>query len=136
MPLFIRFRRQWNIRSSLVDTFATFFLLSNVKILSVSVDIMMPVVLCDSNQTIFHQAYVFNQGDVAFLGKHHYLYACLAFFFLIVFSLMPKLVLFLYPCSCFQVCLNRIRCSCQPLHTFMDTIQGHYKNGTNGTRDL
>ena len=136
VPLFIRFRRQWNIRSSLVDSFATFFLLSYVKILSVSVDLLMPVVLYDSNQSIFHQAYVFNQGDVAFLGRHHLLYACLAFFFLIVFSLMPMLLLFLYPCSCFQVCLNRTGCSCLPLHTFMDAVQGHYKNGTNGTRDL
>ena len=43
VPLFIRFRRQWNIRNSLVDTFATFLLLSYVKILSVSVDLLMPV---------------------------------------------------------------------------------------------
>ena len=32
VPLFIRFRRQWNIKSSLVDAFATFLLLSYVKI--------------------------------------------------------------------------------------------------------
>ena len=44
------------------------------------------------------QLYLFNQGDVAFLG-----------------------------CSSFQVCLNRTGCSCQSLHIFMDTFQGHYK---------
>ena len=135
-PLFIRFRRQWNIRSSLVDAFATFLLLSYVKILSVSVDILMPVVLYDQNGHTLPKLYLFNQGDVAFLGSQHLPYACLALFFLLTFTLMPMLLLFLYPCSCFQVCLNRTGCSCQPLHTFMDVFQGHYKNGTNGTHDL
>ena len=73
---------------------------------------------------------------MAFLSSEHLPYACLAMFFLLIFTLLPILVLFLYPCSCFQVCLNRTGCSCQLLHTFMDTFQGHYKNGTNGTRDL
>ena len=136
VPLFIRFRRQWNIRSSLVDAFATFLLLSYVKILSVSVDLLMPVLVYDQNGHRLPQLYLFNQGDVAFFGSHHLPYACLAVFFLLTFTLLPMLLLFLYPCSCFQVCLNRTGCRCQSLHIFMDTFQGHYKDGTNGTRDL
>ena len=135
VPLFIRFRRQWNIRNSLVDAFATFFLLSYVKILSVSVDLLMPVELYDQHGNSLPQLYLFNQGDVAFLGSHHLPYACLAIFFLLTFTLLPMFLLFLYPCSCFQRCLNRTGCSCHSLHIFMDTFQGHYKNGTNGTRD-
>ena len=135
VPLFIRFRRQWNIRNSLVDAFATFFLLSYVKILSVSVDLLMPVVLYDQHGHSLPQLYLFNQGDVAFLGSHHLPYACLAIFFLLTFTLLPMFLLFLYPCSCFQRCLNHTGCSCHSLHIFMDTFQGHYKNGTNGTRD-
>ena len=136
MPIFIRFRREWNIRNSLVDAFATFFLLSYVKILSVSMDLLMPVPLYDPQGHIQPQLYLFNQGDVVFLSSQHLPYACLAMFFLLIFTLTPILLLFLYPCSCFQVCLNHTGCSCQLLHTFMDTFQGHYKNGTNGTRDL
>jgi hypothetical protein len=134
--LFIRFRRQWNIRTSLVDAFATFLLLSYVKILSVSVELLLPVVLYDQNGDQLQQFYVYNQGDVTYFSSHHLPYACLALFFLLIFTLLPMALLFLYPCSCFQVCLNRTGCSCQLLHTFMDTFQGHYKNGTNGTRDL
>ena len=135
VPIFIRFRRQWNIKNSLVDAFATFFLLSYVKILSVSVDLLMPVVLYDKYGHSLHQLYVFNQGDVAFLGSHHLPYACLAIFFLITFTLLPMFLLFLYPCSCFQKCLNHTGYSCHSLHIFMDTFQGHHKNGTNGTHD-
>ena len=136
VPLLIRFRRQWNIRSSLVDAFATFLLLSYVKILSVSVDLLMPVLVYDQNGHTLPQLYLFNQGDVAFFGSHHLPYACLALFFLLTFTLLPMLLLFLYPCSCFQIYLNRTGFRCQSLHIIMDTFQGHYKDGTNGTRDL
>ena len=68
--------------------------------------------------------------------SQHLPYVCLALIFLLTFTLMPMLLLFLYPCSCFQVSLNRTGCSCQPLHTFMDAFQGHYNKGTNGTHDL
>ena len=47
VALFIRFRRQWNIKNSLVDAFCYIFLLSYVKILSVSVDLLLPVILYD-----------------------------------------------------------------------------------------
>ena len=136
VSLFIKFRRQWNIRSSLVDAFATFLLLSYVKILSVSVDLLLPVTLYDQNGQQLPQLYLFNQGDVAYFSSHHLPYACLALFFLLTFTLLPMALLFLYPCSCFQVCLNRTGLSCQSLHIFMDSFQGHYKNGTNGTRDF
>jgi len=39
---FSHFRRQWEIRTSLVDAFATFLLLSYVKLLSVSIDLLVP----------------------------------------------------------------------------------------------
>ena len=132
VSLLIRFRRQWNIGNSLVDAFATFFLLSYVKILSVSMDLLLPVAVSGRNDRL----YLFNQGDVAYFSSHHLPYACLALFFLLTFTLLPMALLFLYPCSCFQVCLNRTGLSCQSLHIFMDSFQGHYKNGTNGTRDF
>ena len=133
---FIKFRRQWNIRNSLVDAFATFLLLSYVKILSVSVDLLLPVVIYHQNGLRFSQLYLFNQGDMPYFENQHFPYACLAIFFLITFNLLPMLLLFIYPCSCFQLCLNRADCRCQSLHIFMDSFQGHFKNGTNKTRDL
>jgi hypothetical protein len=132
VSFFTRFRRQWNIRNSLVDAFATFFLLSYVKILSVSTDLLLPVAVNGQNDRL----YLFNQGDVAYFSRQHLPYACLALFFLLTFTLLPMALLFLYPCSCFQVCLNRTGLSCQSLHIFMDSFQGHYKNGTIGTRDF
>ena len=39
LKFFGLFRRNWEIRTSLIDAYATFFLLSNVKLLSVSFDL-------------------------------------------------------------------------------------------------
>ena len=36
------FRRNWNVRTSIIDAFATFFFLSNIKFLSVSLDFLIP----------------------------------------------------------------------------------------------
>ena len=36
------FRKTWDIRTSVIDSFATFFLLSYVKVLSVSADLLIP----------------------------------------------------------------------------------------------
>ena len=62
VPLFIRFRRQWNIRSSLVDAFATFLLLSYVKILSVSVD--------QNGDTLYHSS-TSSTREIADSDSHH-----------------------------------------------------------------
>ena len=43
------------------------------------------------------------------------------------FNLAPFLLLFLYPCRCFQSCLNCCRLNSQVLRTFMDAFQGCYK---------
>ena len=43
LKVFSLFRRNWEIRTSVIDAYATFFLLSNVKFLSVSFDLLVPV---------------------------------------------------------------------------------------------
>ena len=43
LKIFSLFRRNWEIRTSVIDAYDTFFLLSNVKFLSVSFDLLFPV---------------------------------------------------------------------------------------------
>ena len=70
-----------------------------------------------------------------YFGQEHLPYALLAFTVLIVFTFFPILLLCVYPCRCFHRCLNRYHLSSPALHTFMDTFQGSFKDGTNETRD-
>ena len=116
--------------------FATFLLLSYVKFLSVSFDILMPTLSWDMENTM-QPPVLYYDGTVEYFGKDHVHlpYALLALAVLLVFTFLPILLLCVYPCHCFQRVLNRYHLSSQTLHTFMDTFQGGFKDGTNGTRD-
>ena len=129
---FARCRRQWDIQNSLLDAFETFFLLSYVKFLSVSFDILMPTFSWDMKSTM-QSPVVYYDGTLEYFGLEHLPYALLAFAVLIVFTFCPILLLCVYPCHWFHRCLNTYHLSSPALHTFMDTFQGSYKDGTNGS---
>ena len=131
---FARCRRQWDIQNSLVDAFATFLLLSYVKFFSVSIDLLTPTIVWNSKARI-QQVALYYDGSMEYFGTTHLPYATMAISVLLVFIFLPTLLLCLYPCQCFQRLLNRWNCNGQVLHYFMDSFQGSFKNGTNGTRD-
>lgn len=71
-----------------------------------------------------------------FFGKDHLPYAILAIVMLILFGVLPICLMFVYPCRCFRFLLNRCHIRRHVLHTFMDSFQGCYKDGTEpGTWD-
>ena len=129
------FRAQWDIRTSLIDAFATFLVLSSVKVLSSSADILIPTYLYNEHGNRVSSVYLYYDGTIEYFGKEHLPYALLAIGILLACFFTPLILLFLYPCRCFQRMLNRYRLRCVALHTFMDAFQGCYKDGTNGTRD-
>ena len=127
--------RNLNIQTSLIESFATLYFLSAMKVQSVSLDLLSPTALYYANGSVSDKLYIFLAGDVEYFGQEHCLYGILAVIFLLLFLCIPGLLLFLYPCRFFQRFLNRIRCNSVTLRTFMDVFQGNYKDGTNGTRD-
>ena len=105
-----------------------------MKFLSVSFDILAPTLMY--NKWDRHIGTVlYYDGSVEYFGADHLPYAVLAITVLLVFTVLPILLLCLYPCRWFQKFLNSCHLRSQALHTFMDTFQGCYKDGTNGTRD-
>ena len=135
--LFSIFRRHWDIKTSLIDSFATFLFLSNVKFLSVSFDLLNPVLVyhLQLNNYTSTRA-LFYAGNIPYFGEQHRPYAILAIVMLCVFVILPIAVLALYPFKFFQKFLNLFPVRWYVLHTFMDSFQGCYKNGIEpGTRD-
>ena len=126
--VFMWLRREWDIRGSLVQAFATFFLLSYVKILNVSFDLLTPVILKTAEGKSLNQTYVFNDAEVPYLGSEHLPYFVLAIVVTTVFNILPALLLLLYPCSCFQKCLNFCHLNSFALRCFMDAFQGCYRH--------
>ena len=132
---FIRFKRQWNVKTSLIDAFGTFLLLSYVKFLSVSSDFLTPVRLYNMYGDTINETYLYYDATISYFSKQHLPYAALAITVFILFNFLPIVLLCLYPCQCFQKLLNCCRLRCPALHTFMDTFQGCYRNRTDSTYD-
>ena len=132
------FRRNWDIKTSLVDAFITFLYLCSVKFISVSFDLLAPVHVkrLDSSGNVTESWHLYYDATIPYFGKKHIPYAVLALSVLTLFVILPTLVLLFYPFACFQKVLNTLPIRQHVLHTFMDSFLGCYKNGTQpDTRD-
>ena len=135
--LFSLLKSNWNTRTSLIDSYATFFLLSYGKFLSVSFDLLVPTKVYhlhgpDYNSTLG----LFYSADAIFLGKEHLPYGILAIAVLCVFVILPNVLFALYPFKLFQKFLNLFPVRWYVLHTFMDSFYGCYKDGTQPAQAL
>ena len=130
-----RFRRQWNMKTSIVDAFATFLLLSYVKLLNISFDLLVPTWIYNINGTRVSTTYLFYDATIEVFSRKHLPYAIVTVLIVLVFIILPLVVLLLYPLRMFQSCLNHCHMNSQALRTFINAFQGPYKDGTNGTRD-
>ncbi len=130
-----RWSFRWDTTTSIVGAFATFLLLSYVKLLSISFDLLAPARMYLESGQLVGRWYLFYDATVEVFGPDHLPLAVLAISVLVVFIFLPLLLLFVYPMRCFQRILNFCGLNRHFLRVFMDIFQGDFKDGTNGTRD-
>jgi hypothetical protein len=125
-PLHKYFRREWKIHRSLTDAFATFLILSYVRVLNVSFDLLLPTTIydIDGKRTT---AFLYYSGTIEVFKNEHIPFAILACFMGLVFNVSPLVLLCLYPCRWFQKLLHFCRCRTQMLHIFMDIFHSGYR---------
>ena len=122
------FKRNWDIRTSIIDSFTTFFLLSYVKVLSVSSDMLIYVHIHSLNGK--SSTRLFYDPTLHYFSGRHLPYAILALIFLATFVVLPTLVLTLYPFQFFHKFLSLFPLRWHFLHAIVDSFQGCYKDGT------
>ena len=131
------FRNDWNPKRRILNTSATFFLLSYSKLLFVSIVLLLPIQSYNSQGSVISNSTVLlYDPTIKFFHAEHIPYAVLALVTLVVLLLHP-LFLLLYPLRSFKRCLHCIGLRrwdviCQ----IMDIFQGWYKDGTRDTRDF
>ena len=122
------FRKEWNIKQSLISVFATFILLSYVKILNTSFDLLLPTSSYDINGNKQHPSFLYHNGSIETFSKEHKPFAVLAIFMMTLFNAVPLMLLYFYPCRCFHKLLNQFTSwNFQALHTFMDTFLSNFR---------
>ena len=92
---FVRFRKKSNVKGSLINSFATFLLISFVKFLDTSFAFLFPVNVYNIHGR--SKRYLYYDGTVEYFGPEHLPFAILADAVVLVFNIFPLLLLLLYP---------------------------------------
>ena len=134
------FQRNLDFRTSTVDAFATFFFLSNMKFLTVSLDFLIPVRVYHFTTPQHHVSYtwrLYYDATVPYFGAAHLPYAILTIVLLFLVAFIPTLIITMNHVKLCHKYLNILPRRGQLfLHIFMDAFLSCYKDGTEpGTRD-
>ena len=134
---FVHLRRRWDSKASVVNAFTTFLLLSFSKVLFVSFTLLYSFKI-KYNFEISSEKYVlYYDPTVEYNTREYSICAAITICVLAVFIISPTVILFLYPSRLFRKCV-----SCcgfrrwHALHVFVESFQGQYNDGTNGTWDF
>ena len=136
----IRLRRSWDPKASIINAFSTFLLLILSKSIMITSNSIVSTYLMLQNPTpikIQSSSFLYTDPTIRLYSKQHLPYLLSSILLLIMFFFLPTLLLCLYPTKIFRRLLSKcvsVRWQ-QGMCTFIDTFQGHYKDGTNGTRD-
>ena len=130
--------RNWDSSETLIHAFAAFLLLSYSKILLTSFTLLKSTKnpLFNVSGIPVSPIAVYYDASFKYFGSEHLPFALLAILVLAIFTVLPVLILLLYPTRVFQRCLGCCNTRWQlALRTFVDAFQGCYKDGTAGTPD-
>ena len=127
-------------RNSLIDVFATFFLLSYTKLVYTSSRILFPLnVMAYTNNTLSNtRRFAEADARIEYFGKEHALYALIAIL-IIPFIIAPPVFLIVYPIKVVRSLLFKCRLSTRTiasLNIFVEKYYSCYRDGTGGGRDM
>ncbi len=135
--LLSRFHHYFKVKTSIIDSFATVLVLSNVKLMSVCFDMLASVMVYElsSSNTIHREYKLFYDAHSRVLSQKFRTLVILIILFLCI--IFPIIILVIYPFRWFHKLLNVMPLRWHILHTFVDVFQGGFKNGSNSkTRDF
>ena len=122
--------------TNLIHTFATYFLLSHLKIVYISVILVAPLNIIRYNGTQDH--YLLSQDPyVNYYSREHLFYAVPAVLIFVLIGMLLPVVLVLYPTRCGTWLGNRVpgvRLR-NAVKTFTEAMNGSYKDSSAGKRD-
>ena len=148
--LLARFQRHWNIRRSLVHTFASFILLSYSRFIFVSFLLLTTQPLFTDSGKVFDWVMFFD-GSIRFLSSTHIPFALLSLLVLLTFGLVTPLLLIVPSVSRnLSIICRRWPKLCPPLLSlnqstihrwpkfvaFLEVFHGCYRDGTKSSQEF
>ena len=120
---YIRIQNKVDIKASIIDVFASFLVLSYVKFLASTFDLLIPIKFYNVRGESLGY-YIYFDANLKYFGSEHLPYVIIALV-IAFFLILPPLLLLLYPLRTFR----RFCGNWQALPIFIDSFQGVYKDG-------
>ena len=131
---FARFRKDLNLRTSLIDAFVTFFVLSTTKLHFVSFNLLIYLYLYTPNGNTVGIC-LYEDPSIEFFGQTHTPYGVLAVVVLAFLIFLPVCLLLFYKMTCCQKCLAKTRLKGSVLEDLIHRFNQYYKDGSDGSVD-
>ena len=126
---FAHLRRRWDSTASIINAFTTFLLLAFSKILFVSFTLL--------NTFSLSKCVLYYDSTLECHTQEYTILSAIASCVLVIFIICPTILLILYPTRLFRKCISCCKFRrWYALHMFMESFQGEYKDGSNGSRDF
>ena len=135
---FVRLRRGWDTKSDIIDVFTTFLLLSCGKILYQTLllfnrDEILNISLSGHYFTSYQ---CLADQSISYGSTYHLLFAIPSVLIFLICTILPLLLLLLYPIRTFRSCLSKWHLNSIALNIFTEKVYGCYRNGLHGRRDM
>ena len=138
---FVRLQKEWDVRSDIIDVFATFLLLSCSKLMYQSVLLIycQAVMKANSESGGVSIAVVAGNDVTSPCGSVQHLVFAIPVSFVLCLALFLILLLILHPFKWFRdhCCFSRCRLlNCTSVNIFVEKFHSCYRNGLDGGRDM
>ena len=134
---FVRLRRGWDTESDIIDVFCTFLLLSYTKLVYQSLLLINWQTALKANNSGYVTFIQFAKNDPHLTcGSSKYVLLAVSGGLILFLSLLPPLLLILYPMKCFRTCLSKCRLDKPVVTLFVDKFYSCYRDGLDGGRDM
>ena len=131
----LRFRdRSVDPKTAALNTLAGFYYMAFAKLAALSVLLLIPTSVYNETGDIIDRV-SFYDGSMSFMKGGHLKYAILAIAVLIFLVFVPVLFMAFYQFRIIQRCLSKWHLNRSGLIIFMDSLQGCYKDGSDGGKD-
>ena len=130
----------WDKKRTIIDTFATFLLLSYSKLLLQSLVIIAPTRVQSVNITGFPSHKTISlDPSTDFFSREHLPFAIVAILIFVIFVVLPALVLAFYPFKIFRTLLRKVGLLNHhkaAFHLFVEKFYSCYRDGLDGGKDM
>ena len=132
------FRMERQSKFTIIDIFATFFLLSYTKLCFTSMIFVWQTNIYNANDGRYYK-YTFIDPNIVFFSKEHIPYVVIAALMLLIFGVLPALLLAVYPIRILRslLLINRLSGRSKvALDIFVEKFYSCYRDGLDGGKDM